>query len=139
MALLVDSDVRLEGIGTKAKRIVEAPSAVKLKTISDLVAGVIGLSSERGDRLVVETLPFESTLNPEQLAPPKNIQPAAPTGGREQSLANKLFLPCVGVGSAILLGLLFLVLRLTGKPAGGRVQLPDEFAPSASSDNCKDS
>ena len=31
------------------------------------VAGVIGLSTERGDQLVVETLPSESTLNPAPL------------------------------------------------------------------------
>ncbi len=67
VSLLVDSDVRYEGTGAKAKRVVEAPSADKLKAIHDLVAGVIGLSTERGDQLVVETLPFESTLNPEQL------------------------------------------------------------------------
>ena len=133
VALLVDSDVRFEGVGTKAKRIVEAPSAARLKTISDLVAGVIELSTERGDRLVVETLPFESTLNPEQL-PPKNTQPAAPPGWRQQLLSNKLFPLGVGVGSAILLGLLFLVMRLTGKPAAGRVELPGGLAPSASSD-----
>ena len=67
VSLLVDSDVRWEGSGAKAKRIVEPPSAEKLKAIHDLVAGVIGFSAERGDQLVVETLPFESTLNPEPL------------------------------------------------------------------------
>ena len=70
VSLLLDSVVRYEGTGAKAKRIVEAPSADTLKAIHDLVAGVIGLSPERGDQLVVETLPFESTLNPEQLPPP---------------------------------------------------------------------
>jgi len=130
VALLVDSDVRYEGIGPKARRIVEAPSAAKLKTISDLVAGVIGLSTERGDRLVVETLPFESTRNPEQLAPSKSTEPAVPPGWKEQILENKLFLAGVGVGAAILLALLFLIIRLTSKNAGSgaRVQLPGELA-----------
>ncbi len=129
VALLVDSDVRYEGSGPKARRIVEAPSAAKLKTISDLVAGVIGLSTERGDRLVVETLPFESTRNPEQLAPSKSTEPAAPPGWKEQILENKLFLAGVGVGAAILLALLFLIIRLTSKnaPGGARVQLPAEL------------
>ena len=73
--------VRYEGSGAKAKRIVEAPSADKLKAIHDLVAGVIGLSTERGDQLVVETLPFESTLNPEQLPPPKPASAATHLAG----------------------------------------------------------
>ncbi len=129
VALLVDSDVRYEGNGAKARRIVEPPSAAKLKTISDLVAGVIGLSTERGDRLVVETLPFESTLNPAQLAPAKSTEPAAPTGWKEQILANKLFLIGVAVGAGILLALLFLIIRLSSKgaPGGARLQMPAEL------------
>src|SRR5580693_6477407 len=95
VSLLVDSAVRYEGSGAKAKRIVEAPSADKLKSIHDLVAGVIGLSTERGDQLVVETLPFESTLNPEQLPAPPPAPPAPPTW-REQFLKNRVF--AIGVG-----------------------------------------
>ncbi len=127
VALLVDSDVRYEGSGAKARRIVEPPSAAKLKTISDLVAGVIGLSTERGDRLVVETLPFESTLNPEQLAPAKSTQPAPPVSWREQIVSNKLFMVGVGVGAAIFLALLFLVVRLTRKNPATRVEMPAEL------------
>lgn len=76
IALLVDSTVRLEGSGAKTKRIVEPPSADKLKVIHDLVAGVIGFSAERGDQLIVETMPFDATLNPEPL--PLGPKPAAP-------------------------------------------------------------
>ena len=38
LAVLVDQNVRWEGMGPKAKRILEAPSPEKLKTIRDLVA-----------------------------------------------------------------------------------------------------
>ncbi|HTC32388.1 MAG TPA: flagellar basal-body MS-ring/collar protein FliF [Bryobacteraceae bacterium] len=133
VALLVDSDVRYEGNGAKARRIVEPPTAAKLKTISDLVSGVIGLNTDRGDRLVVETLAFESTLNPEQITPAKSTQPAAPPGWRELILENKLFVAGVGVGAAILLVLLFLILRLTkSAPGGTRAQMPAELeAPPA--------
>ena len=120
VSLLVDSNVRYEGTGAKAKRIVEAPSADKLKAIHDLVAGVIGLSTERGDQLVVETLPFESTLNPEQLPPPKP-PPAPPLTWQEQFLKNRIFVIAVGAGAALLLALLFLALRLAAEesePAG---------------------
>jgi len=130
VSLLVDSDVRYEGSGAKTRRIVEAPSAAKLKTIHDLVAGVIGLSTARGDQLVVETLPFESTLNPEQLPLAKSTPPAAPPGWREQIVGNRLFLIGVGVGAAILLGLVFLIMRMSRRNAGNEnaVEMPGELA-----------
>ncbi len=59
-SIIVDYAVRWEGSGRNARRIVEAPSAEKLKTIHDLVAAAIGFVPDRGDQLVVDTLPFES-------------------------------------------------------------------------------
>jgi flagellar M-ring protein FliF len=126
VALLVDSEVRYEGSGAKAKRIVEAPSVDKLKAIHDLVAGVIGFNTERGDQLVVETLPFESTVNPEQLPPP--APPPAPVTWQEQFLKNKVFIVGVGAGAALLLGLLFLIMRMTrNTQPRGSVELPAEL------------
>jgi flagellar M-ring protein FliF len=124
VSLLVDSNVRYEGSGSKAKRIVEAPSADRLKAIHDLVAGVIGLSTERGDQLVVEALPFESTLNPEQLPTP--APPPPPPNWREQYLKNKVFLIGVGVGTALLLLLGGLLWRKTRTVL--RAELPGELA-----------
>src|SRR5207253_8955929 len=49
----------------KAKRIVEPPAPEKLKIIKEMIAGVIGFQADRGDQLIVESLPFESTLNQE--------------------------------------------------------------------------
>jgi flagellar M-ring protein FliF len=132
VSLLVDSEVRYEGTGPKAKRIVEPPSADKLKAIHDLVAGVIGLSTERGDQLVVETLPFESTLNPEQLPPP--TPPPPPPTWQEQFLKNKNFVIGVGVGAAFLLALLFIVLRVTRKGPRTSVELPAELPPGSAPD-----
>jgi flagellar M-ring protein FliF len=131
VSLLVDSEVRYEGSGVQAKRVVEAPSADKLKAIHDLVAGVIGLSPERGDQLVVETLPFESTLNPEQLPPAKPPPPPPPTW-RDQFLNNRVFAIGVGVGAALLLGLLCIVLRVMRRKGAPRpAELPGEL-PSGS-------
>jgi len=131
VSLLVDSDVRYEGVGTKAKRIVEAPSADRLKAIHDLVAGVIGLSPERGDQLVVETLPFESTLNPEQL-PAAKPAPAPPPSWQDQFLKNKVFVIGVAAGATLLLALLFIVLRVMRKKAPhGSIGLPGELPPGS--------
>ena len=67
LAVLLDQNVRWEGKGAKAKRILEPPSAEKIKTIRGLVAAATGFSETRGDQLTVETLPFEMTLG---LEPP---------------------------------------------------------------------
>ena len=40
------------------------------------MAGITGLNTERGDQLIVETLPFESTL---AIDPPVKIKPPAPS------------------------------------------------------------
>jgi flagellar M-ring protein FliF len=75
VAVLLDHNVRWEGAGAKAKRIIEAPAPERVKAIRDLVAAATGLTPERGDQLIVESLPFESTLTAEPLPAPS---PAAP-------------------------------------------------------------
>jgi flagellar M-ring protein FliF len=72
LAVLVDQVVRWEGAGAQRRRVLIPPAPETLKTIKDLVAGVTGFSTERGDQLVVETLPFESSQNSE---PPANLAP----------------------------------------------------------------
>lgn len=78
LSVLVDHDLRWEGTGEKAKRIVQAPSVEKLKVVHDLVAAATGLDPNRGDQLVVEAFPFESTLTaePNVIAPPPAVAPA---------------------------------------------------------------
>ena len=128
VSLLVDSLVRFEGSGPKAKRIVEPPSADKLKAIHDLVAGVIGFSADRGDQLVVETLPFENTLNPEQLPVSSPPAPVAPPNWLDQALKSKYLAVGVGVGVAILLTLIVLVFKLARRTSGPTsVQMPAQL------------
>jgi flagellar M-ring protein FliF len=127
VSLLVDSDVRWEGTGTKAKRILEPPSPEKLKAIRELVAGVIGFSAERGDQLVVETLPFESTRNPESVTmTSKPATPAPPANWMNEILNSKYFFVGTGVGLAFFVVLLFIVVRLFR--GGGRATPSIEMA-----------
>ncbi len=77
VSVLLDHNVRYEGTGPKARRLIEPPSAGRLKATRDLIAGVVGLQPERGDQLIVESLPFESTLSFE---PPPPAATAAPGG-----------------------------------------------------------
>ena len=74
ISVLLDQDVRWEGSGASAQRVLEAPSPERLKTIHDLVAAAAGLDADRGDQLIVESLPFEATLN---LEPPTTLAAAA--------------------------------------------------------------
>ena len=127
VSLLVDQEVRFEGSGDKAKRIVTPPTPEKLKTIHDLVAGVIGFSAERGDQLVVECLPFEATLNPEPI--PAAPKPAPPVQQYppwlDALLKNKFALPATG-GVFVLLLVMILVKIMRG---GGGSRQTVEMAP----------
>lgn len=114
VSVLVDHRQRWEGSGASAKRVTEALPPERLKIIRDLVAGAVGFNGERGDQLIVETLPFETTL-PE---PPPALQ--APSGGRPANPLLALPLPLwlkdalltshigvlAGAAGALLLGLL---------------------------------
>jgi flagellar M-ring protein FliF len=75
LAVLVGQNATWEGDGAAKKRVLVPPAPETLKTIRELVAGVTGFNTERGDQLIVETLPFESTLNSE---PPAIVKPASP-------------------------------------------------------------
>jgi len=77
LAVLVDQDVKWERDKNGYQRVLIPPPPEKLKIIHDLVAGVTGFTADRGDLLVIETLPFETTL---LLEPPALPQPAAPAG-----------------------------------------------------------
>jgi flagellar M-ring protein FliF len=63
LSVLVGQPEHWEGSGKTRHRVVVPPSPEKLKTIRDLVAGVTGFREDRGDQLIVETLPFESAID----------------------------------------------------------------------------
>ncbi|MGA3200883.1 MAG: flagellar basal-body MS-ring/collar protein FliF [Bryobacteraceae bacterium] len=129
LSILVDHSLRWDG----AKRIVEAPSAEKLKVIHDLVAASTGLDPARGDLLVVDAFPFESTLNAEP-STPTPAAPAAPPSQLPQWLqklmAQKNFAIIAGVGAAAMLALVvgFLMVRSRTR---GRKRLQAELALAA--------
>jgi flagellar M-ring protein FliF len=69
ISVLIDHELKWEGPAQKQRRVLIAPTAERLKSIRDLVSGIAGLNTERGDQLVVETLPFEATLSAEPPTP----------------------------------------------------------------------
>jgi len=122
LSVLVDNELKWEGTGKRQKRLLVPPSPEKLKTIRELVGGIAGLNTERGDVLVIESLPFESTSNSEPPVEPGPSTPAldpripkwlAPLFADPRSMTI-----AVAAGAALtFLGaaLLFLLLRVTKK------------------------
>ena len=76
LSVLLDQNMRWEGVGQKARRVFEPPSPEKIKTIKDVIAGAVGLVADRGDQVIVESLPFDATLRIP--APEAPIPPAPP-------------------------------------------------------------
>lgn len=82
-SLLLDHTVSFEKQNGKLKRILTPPSIEKIKSIRDVVAGAIGFDERRGDQLIVESLPFESTQSIEpgpETADPTTRPPGAANG-----------------------------------------------------------
>jgi flagellar M-ring protein FliF len=78
LSVLVGQDVRTEGEGKTKHRVYVPPSPETLQKIKDLIGGVTGFNMERGDQLIVETLPFESSLESEMagsMQAPKQTSP----------------------------------------------------------------
>ena len=127
LAVLLDQNVRWQGKGATAKKIIEPPSPEKIKTIRGLVAAATGFSEARGDQLTVETLPFESTLGAE---PPSDFVPVAapPTSPLPKWLQKYVkemptgMLIGIGAGTLVILAAPFLLLRMRRrKPTGAQV------------------
>ncbi len=108
LSILVDHSLRYD----QGKPVVEAPTADKLKVIKDLVTAAVGIDTTRGDILVVEAFPFESTLSAQPLTtgPASPAAPAAPAIPLPEWLQKLIgnFNPMVVAGAAV--GLLLAVL-----------------------------
>ena len=80
LSVLVGQQTHFEGQGKARHSVTVPPSPETLKTIRDLVAGVTGFNMDRGDQLIVETLPFEPAVDADFVtqapAPPKTPGPA---------------------------------------------------------------
>lgn len=116
VSVLVDQDARWEGQGRSARRVMIPPSAETIKAIRDVVAGATGLNASRGDQLIVESLPFETTVRPDR---PEMSSPPAPAPWWNQ---NPRILILAGIGLVMLLALVggaaFLALRKRPQPKG---------------------
>jgi flagellar M-ring protein FliF len=116
LAVLVDQDVTWEKDKTGFKRVLVPPTPEKLKVIHDLVAGITGFSPDRGDQLVIETLPFETTL---LLEPPNSPgasnTPGTPVGGLALGLTLDKKTMLIGGGALAGLVVFAIVAFLLGR------------------------
>ncbi|MBC8164479.1 MAG: flagellar M-ring protein FliF [Bryobacteraceae bacterium] len=102
-SVLLDQNVRWELRDGKQQRVLVPPSAESVKAIHDVVSAAVGLLPSRGDQLVIESLPFESTL---ELAPPpvpaNGKQPAPSKKDNVLALDWRDWRVMVGAGGALL-------------------------------------
>lgn len=73
ISILMDQEVKWEKKDGAMQRVLVPPSPETIKIIRELITGVSGFKKDRGDQLIVESLPFESTVN----APPPEEKVAA--------------------------------------------------------------
>jgi flagellar M-ring protein FliF len=128
LSVLVDHTLRWD----KTNRIIEPPSAEKLKVIHDLVAAATGLDTVRGDQLVVEAFPFESTLNaePETIAPLAEPPSQVPMPPWLKKLSGKTSFVLIGIGAGALVALMaaLIILRKKSKAKRTAVELTEKAA-----------
>jgi flagellar M-ring protein FliF len=128
VAVLLDQSVTWEKDKSGPRRVLVPPSADKLKVVHDMVAGVTGFNSQRGDQLVVETQPFETTLLLEPPATP-GAAPAKPAPEKLLQLNPRMLWIAGGaLGGLCLIGVvLALLLRRRKEAPAGDVSLPAEL------------
>jgi flagellar M-ring protein FliF len=104
LSILVDHTLRWDGL----RRIVEPPSVEKLKVIHDLVAAATGLDTTRGDQLVVDAFPFESTLTaePSTSLPSVTVVASPLPLWLQKLMGQKNFAIIAGVGAGAMLVLI---------------------------------
>lgn len=130
-SVLLDHIVKTED----GRRTVVAPAPERLRAIRDIISATVGFQQERGDQIIVESLPFETSRNlppvPGALtsAPsrPRLLLPAAipdwlrvPLEGHLNWLIEQVWLPAVLI--VLLLVILFGIyraMRVFGRKAGG--------------------
>lgn len=136
VSVLIDHEVHFEGSGAQAKRVLTAPTPERLKVIHDLAAAAVGFNMERGDQLIVESLPFESTVNLEPPGPaPAPVE--APLTPIEQLKKNpKMLYGAAGGAAVVLAGLFFLVFKMLKKSPAPPAQVRQtESLPPAGADS----
>lgn len=120
ISVLVGQDSHWEGAGKTRHRVFVPPPPETVKTIKDLVSAVTGIIPERGDQLIVDSLPFEALLKdePPLAAPSPTSNPSNRQLDWREMLTRYWRWIAIGV-----VGLVIMVLvgRVLTRPKGGSV------------------
>jgi flagellar M-ring protein FliF len=133
VAVLLDQTVRWEGKGNLAKAIFTPPTPDAIKAVHDIIAGIAGYTEQRGDQIVVETVPFQTTADqppPASQKPPVAHTAPKVTGWREW-ISNTEVLIAAGAGGALVFVVLGGTVLLRRKRAPSAKAVADEPAPVA--------
>lgn len=115
-SVLLDQAVRWEGTGKQQRQVVTPPPAETVRAIKVLVSGAIGLQPDRGDQLVIESLPFESTL---QLPAPASDSPRVAHNDPWKVLtSNPVYTGAAAGGALLLLLAMFYARRIRKRRIG---------------------
>ena len=104
VSVLVDHTPHWEGRGPTLRRVLTAPTQETLNRISEVVSAAVGIVPERGDRLVVDALPFESTQDEQ---PPASLREQTPE--QQFQINSKYVMTGIAIVSLLFAG--FFVVR----------------------------
>ena len=133
-AVLLDQDFTWQGQGAQRKHVLAPPTPERIKAIHDIVAGVLGIQNERGDQVVIESLPFEQTLAQEESANAAAAAAAKPGKATPPTALAKLLADRrvqIGAGATILLLLVAVVFLLGRRKKAAAVELAQTAALAA--------
>jgi flagellar M-ring protein FliF len=115
VAVLLDQDLVWQGQGKQRKHVLAAPPPERIKAIHDIVVAALGIQADRGDQVVIESLPFEQTLAQENTGDAPGAKPdkTAPQPPLAKLLADRRVQ--IGAGVGVLLLIAAVVFLMKGK------------------------
>jgi flagellar M-ring protein FliF len=127
--VLVDEPANWEGHDGSLRRVVTPPSPETMTRITDVVSAAAGIVPERGDRLVVESLPFETNQEP----PPAALQQRPKTGWpvNWEQVVSVIALVAVLAAMVYVLRTRRKAELLKAEPAAAALPAPQPAAPAA--------
>jgi flagellar M-ring protein FliF len=107
-----------------------------MEAIRQLVAAAIGLDPSRGDQLIVQTMPFETTLQLQNQDLELTAPGTAPAAGQQildRLRQDPMLMVAVGVAVCLLLGAAAWLMRRSHKKSSAELQKGQPALPAASS------
>jgi flagellar M-ring protein FliF len=136
VSVLLDQRLRREGKSSKLVAVPPAPETIK--AVHDLIAGITGFEQDRGDQIVIESLPFEATLDQQDASDPSTAPPMLPAGkpkplNWKDTLKDPKMM--MGIGGGVLLLALLGVGAMLFLRKGKKAQTPAMAKAIAPGDN----